>query len=235
MADEHGNIWSKGKQTRDVSEPKVVEESELFGKREEHPAFGMVTISHPYNANQVLFDSDIRHRGYVVLAIHRADRTRSLNRDRIHPRQKIVEVAMSEAQFARMLTQQGGTPATIQWDMSADDPLVDELPYAPRLAESLDEVRKAADEAMAKINEAFAAYKEKKSAANLRALEIALGHLPANLDFAARSLHEATEDVVQQARNDIEAMVAQAAERHGIEIDAVDAVPELAAASEDDQ
>ena len=66
------------------------------------------------------------------------------------------------------------------------------------------------------MQSAFAAYAEKKSAANLRALEIAIGHMTPNMDFAAKSLTEHAENVVQRARADVEAFVVQKATQLGL-------------------
>ena len=69
------------------------------------------------------------------------------------------------------------------------------------------EVDRAAAKAADAVAQAFATYSEKRTAANLRSLEFAIKNMPANIAFAASSLTEHAENVVQRARADIEAMV----------------------------
>jgi hypothetical protein len=79
------------------------------------------------------------------------------------------------------------------------------------------EVRDAADKATAAVASAFDEYEKHKNAANLRTLKYAIANMPANMTFAAKSLSEHAENVVQRARADVEAMVMHQAEQMGIE------------------
>lgn len=187
-------------------------------ERETHPAWGMigasrVTCSPP---GQALFDSDIRHQHYVVVRVEEADRTRNLHHDHIMGRKRILEVGMSEAQWASFVSSMNtsGVPATIQFREGVDLP---EVPYEPRLAESMDEVRDAARRAQAEVVEAFRAYEAHKTAANLRSLRAAIENMPANIAYAAKSLSEHAENVVNRTRADIEAFVVKKAEQLGLE------------------
>lgn len=212
---------------RDVVEPTTDE----YGD-ESHPAWVLVGASRvsASNPGAVLFDSDIRHQHYVTVRVKRATRKRDLNRDWKHGRQQIVEFAMSEAQWASFVSSMNsgdGVPATLEWDATQDDPQVPGMPYAPRLQVSMDEVHGAAAEAQKKVQDAFAAYAEKKNAANLRSLEIAISHMTPNMDFAAKSLSEHAENVVQRAQVDIEAFVMSKARQLGLDPADLGAMPEL--------
>lgn len=187
---------------------------------EEHPAWGLIGASRVSSSppGAVLFDSDIRHQHSVIVRISTATRRRDLSRDWMMAKREFVEVEMSEAQWASFVSSMNagqGVPCTIR--RREDDWSVPGMPYEPRLQESMREVRVAADEAVAKVAEAFAAYKEKKTAANLRNLEFAIRNMPANAEFAASSLSEHAENVVQRARADIEAMVLAKAQQLGLE------------------
>lgn len=186
---------------------------------EVHPGFGLISV-HRTSAQPgaVLFDSDLRHNSYITVAISTASRKRDLNHDWIHPQQEIVEVAMSEAQWASFVSAMNvgvGVPCTIT--RTPDEVFVPQVPYQPRLAESMAEVRGAADEAMAKVTEAFETYKEHKTVGNLRSLEHTIANIPRNLEWTAETLTKHTENVVQRARADIEAMVVSKAHQLGIE------------------
>ena len=203
---------------------------------EEHPAWGLIGASRVTSTpGAVLFDSDVKHQHYVTVRLSTVSRRRDLHRDWLYPEREIVEVAMSEAQWASFVSSMNagqGVPCT--W-LHRDREQMPEMPFEPRLAESMDEVRGAADEAAAQVAEAFAAYKAQKNVGNLRHLEAMIANMPANITFAAKSLNEHAENVVQRARADIEAMVVAKAESLGIEPgDLGVSVGQLTAGNDDD-
>lgn len=183
-----------------------------------HPAFGMIgayrTQVGPPGA--AVFDSDIRHQHTVVVKIQRAERTRELARDWIHGRDELIEIEMSEAQWASFVSSMNtsGVPCTLR---RIGNEQVERVDYAPRLEHSIDETRRAADEAFADIKEAFEEYQAQPTKGNLRTLQARIENATPNVVFAGKSLGEHAENVVQKARADIEAMVTAHAERLGIE------------------
>lgn len=187
---------------------------------ESHPAWGLIGASRVSHSppGAALFDSDMLHSHYVTIRISTAERHRDLNRDWLHSRQEFVEIALSEAQWASFVSSMNvgqGVPCTILTRENLHD--VPGFPHEPRLAESMREVRDAADKSVAEVQAAFDAYEEKKNAANLRNLKYAIQNMPANLTYTAKSLTEHAENVVQRSRADIEAMVIQKAKQIGIE------------------
>lgn len=87
---------------------------------ERDPSFGVVSISRVQGQRR-LFDSPFEHHHFITLSIRRAYRTRTnLHSDYIGDGEELIEVAMSEVQFANMITSLnvgGGTPCTIaRWD-----------------------------------------------------------------------------------------------------------------------
>lgn len=185
---------------------------------ETHPSWVLIGASRVTSSppGKALFDSDIRHQHYVLITLEEADRARDLHRDHIMGWKRIVEVAMSEAQWASFVSSMNssGVPATLQSRDGIDMP---QVPYEPRLAESMDEVRDAAHKAQEEVLAAYVAYEEHKTAANLRSLRSTINNLPANIVYAAESLSEHAENVVQRARVDIEAFVTDKARQLGIE------------------
>lgn len=186
---------------------------------ETHPAWGLIGASRVSSGSPgtALFDSDIRHGHFVIVTVRRATRNRRLGRDWKHGEEEIVQIAMSEAQWASFVSTMNvgdGVPCTLESVGRERMPAVE---HEPRLAVSMDEVGRAGEKAMEEIQEAFAAYKKKKTAENLRSLESAIRNAPANMSFAAESLSEHAENVVQKARADVEAMVVRKAEQLGID------------------
>lgn len=202
---------------RDVVEPVLGDDGD-----ERHPAFGLIGASR-VSGNAVLFDSDVKHQHYVVVTVRTAVRQRSLNHDRIHPDHgradsRLVEVAMSEAQWASFVSSMNtgnGVPCTLQAREGV--PALPGMPYAPRLQESLDDVRESGERAIEQIRAAFEKVKDKPNKGNLRHLEAMIDNAPSNMEFAAKSLSEHAENVVQKARVDIEAMVVAKALQLGLE------------------
>lgn len=195
---------------REIIPPTLNEHDE-----EGHPAWGLIGASRVSSSppGAVLFDSDMQHQHYVVVRVSAAKRKRTLNRDWLRGGKEYIEVAMSEAQWASFVSSMNagdGVPCTVTRQNYKEVP---GFPHEPRLGESVREVREAADKAVQEVQAAFSAYQEKKNAGNLRNLEYAIKNMPANITFAAKSLTEHAENVVQRSRADIEAMViAQAAQ-----------------------
>ena len=198
---------------------------------EQHPAWVLVGASRVSSTpGAVLFGSDILHQHYVVVRVVRATRQRDLNRDWKRGRGQIVEFSMSEAQWASFVSSMNvgqGVPATLEWDATLDDPQVPGMPYAPRLQVSMDEVHTAALEAQAGVLVAFQAYSEKKTVGNLRTLQARIENMAPNIDFAAKSLSEHAENVVQRARADIEAFVVEKARQLQLDPADIGGFPQL--------
>lgn len=187
---------------------------------ETHPAFATIGVTRgsvsPPGAS--LFDSEILHQNVMTLRISTATRKRDLHRDWVHSDKVLVEVAMSEAQWASFVSSVGlGNGVSCTLSYTKEDGLLPGLPYSPRMQQQVDETRNAAVAAYAKVMEAFAKVQEKPTKGNLRDLEIALSHVGPNVAFATKMLAEHVETTVQKARADIEAMVAQHAATLGIE------------------
>lgn len=205
---------------RNIVEPETDERGV-----EKHPAFCMISASRiTSNPGAVLFQSDIRHQNTVRVRIARADRRRDLHHDWVHDGQQLIEVEMSEAQWASFVSSMNtsGVPATLrstdtEWD-------IPDLPYAPRLAESMAEVRGKAGKLFEQVKDALDEYETvldnkagvKERRAALNKLHYTIHNSESNVSFAAKSLSEHAENVVQKARADIEAMVSQEATKLGI-------------------
>lgn len=203
---------------RDVVEPTVDE----YGY-ELHPAWGMISVFRSQvmggpSDGAVLFDSDIPHHHVVTVRLHEARRKRELNRDHKMEGRVISEVTFTEAQWASFIasTNSSGVPCTIDWREATGGP-VPRMPYAPRLQQSMEEVRGAAEHSMEMIRAAFEKVQEKPNKGNIRHLEAMIDNAPANMEFAAKSLSEHAENVVQRARADIEAFVVDKANQLGLD------------------
>lgn len=204
---------------------QILSEPTNRGTIETHPAFGVAVVTRGHGGSMSLFQSDVQHQEFITLSIHRAERTRDLNRDWVHPREEIVEVRMSLAQWGALVSSIGlgsGVPVTIT--STAEDRMVPAIPFAPRIAASLDEVRGSIGKMLAKARASLEALTEaieqKKGVVAtreaLRAHTNALAGAEGNAAFAVTSLTEAAEDVISQARVDIESHILAAQQQTGL-------------------
>lgn len=205
--------------------PRTVEAPNINEHGDEvHPAFGQIGVTRRSSTpGAVLFDSDIRHGHSMVLQVSTASRHRDLNRDWIYGGEQLIEVEMSEAQWAGLVSSvnTSGVPCTLR--AREGNHMLPELPYDPRLAHSMDEVKGAAEKYLSNIKAAMdkvdaldpkAGVKDRRAALNN--LRIAINNATPNITYVAKSLTEHAENVVQRSRADIEAMAVQTAERMGL-------------------
>jgi hypothetical protein len=192
-----------------------------------HPAFGRIHASRVSyggggHGGAVLFDSDLIHHHTVRVTIERATRNRDLSHDYIHGGKELIEVEMSEAQWASFVSSMNtsGVPCTLLHTSGDRFP---GLEYHPRMAESMAEVHGSAAKVFAEAKAAMDAYDALDPKAPAKQRREALNHLRStlrnsepNVAFVARSLTEHVENVVQRARADIEAMVSTEAQRLGL-------------------
>ncbi|MGW2984282.1 hypothetical protein [Streptomyces goshikiensis] len=200
---------------------------------EMHPAFGVAVVTRRSGGGRSLFQSDLLHTETVSLSVRAAVRKRDLNHDSVHPGRELVEIEMSLAQWGSLVSSMGlgsGVPVTIR--RTERDAFVPEIPHQPRTAENLREVREVTHRMYARVKEATAALREAIHAKKgvratkeaLGALENAVAHVGSNAQFAVDSLVEAGEQVVAQARADIEAHVLEVVRLTGAER-AIEAAP----------
>lgn len=203
----------------------ILSEQTDRGVEETHPAFGVAVVTRGHGGAMSLFQSDVQHQEFITLSIRTAERTRDLNRDWVHPREEIVEVRMSMAQWGALVSSVGlgsGVPVTIT--STPDNRMVPGIPFEPRIAASLDEVRgsvgKMLEEARASLADLTEAIEQKKGVVAtreaLRKHTNKLAQAEGNAEFAVTSLTEAAEDVVNQARVDIESHILAAHQQTGL-------------------
>ena len=181
----------------------------------------------------VLFGSDINHGQCVTIRICRADLTRNLSNDWIHPNSTpIVEVQMSHAQFAEFITSNGqyaGTPCTIGYAPAVGTP-TEMMPSIDRLETKAETFRREIkDSTRNQLNkmkadvDAMGAELEKGSISKKtlkelhRNLQILMGNMPSNMAFTVEQAEEALEKAQTHAKIEIEAYITNAINKLGLE------------------
>jgi len=187
--------------------------------RETHPAFGVATVTRGTGTSKALFQSDVLHNSTVRLSVLQAERGRELYRDYVHGRTPVVEVEMSMAQWGALVSSVGigsGVPVTIRRTQELFQ--VPDLPYEPRMQQSVTEVHTSIDKLMehsrSTLEELTEAIEGKKGVKAIReALSAHTGsitHAANNADFAVKKLVDAGEQVTSQVRADIESQILEA-------------------------
>lgn len=175
---------------------------------ETHPGYGTVRVGRVSSSNALpLFGSETKHRHFMRLVVSTARRYRDLGHDNIMSDKQVLEVTMTMAQWAAVVSYpfDADTPVTLNWVTPEGEGRIPEIPFTPRLEETVNEVKGAADKALAEIQEAFAAYTSAKNAANLRTLKAAIENAAPNMEYAADALSAHAEAVGEKLKADLEA------------------------------
>ncbi len=85
-------------------------------KREQHESYGLIGLYRTSGDPGPLFGSSISHQNYVTLRIRRAEKIDRVGGHRTYGRQDLIEVMLSNTQFADLITSFGqgdGVPCTL--------------------------------------------------------------------------------------------------------------------------
>lgn len=192
---------------------------------ETHPSFGVVQISRGHGSDITLFGSSIKHNDVITLTVLHAERNRGLHRDWIHSKQHIVEVEMSNEQFAAMITHLNsgdGTPCTLR---SIEGQRIPRAAYVNPNTEFREEFNDKAREVGKALDSVISDFERQLSAGRLSvtAMRDILGRLQsarqnvvANMPFVADQFATHMEHVVTEAKSAVEDFVATSIERAGL-------------------
>lgn len=199
---------------------------DIFGDKKKHPSYGLLAFNR-YSGRSEFFMSPIRHDGGITLTIRTACKYRKLNGDYVFGDKQLIEVSMSDEQFARAITslnQGDGVPCTISW-----------LPDVGRIEseavlgyrETYDkEVGGVADDAIRHAldvrkfveglrNKASVSKKDLEQLASLN--DRVLMSLRSNLPFVLKRFTEAMDKVETAAKSEILATIDRGLRSAGIE------------------
>jgi hypothetical protein len=202
-------------------------------KRETHPAYGLIGISR-WTAGGArsrgayrLFGSSVDNHSGISLEIKRAEVYHDLGSDHYFDLGNIIEVEMSESQFATMITTMNsgpGTPCTIR---AVDGKPVEKLPNVPmetekirqNFAAKMAKWRKQFDAMGAEIDELM----KKKSllaADKVRIKDLTsqiAAEMQNNVVFLMDQFNASADDVVAQCKAEIAGFIDGAVRRTGLE------------------
>jgi hypothetical protein len=193
---------------------------------ETHPSWGTVTV-HRISGSANLFDSVAQHQHFIGISIHRATRTRNLNQYLIHGgRKELIKIMLTESQFARLLSSAGdggGVPCTIsrlQGEMIPGAP-PDKIGATYR--QEVKESGKEATAALREVEKTLEALLEGKTIKKSQIKELqntihsACRVVDDHLPFLVGQVEEKLEQVVNEAKTNIDAFLQLRAQQLGIE------------------
>lgn len=192
---------------------------------EHHPAYGVITLTRGSCGGKNLFGSAFKHSSVLTLRVNRASLARSLSNDRTFDEGlPIIEIDMSEAQFAHFVTSAAvgeGTPCTITYVAGQQMP---DVPEVREVEKFHDDAKRTMKRAALRIEEAINAVHASMQKPNLgkKDREEILGLLTSvqkaftdSVPFTLKQFGERMEKIVADGKQEIEAYIQQVAHRAG--------------------
>lgn len=198
-----------------------LQSSDLGDSVTTHPAFAAVSITKP-SGQYRFFGSDVQHSGGVSLKIARAEMHRNLANDYVYETDQLIEVVMSEAQWARLIASAGmglSVPVTLSRVRDGEKLVgIPEIapPTATRAELFGEELRRATAARIASVSAALEELRShieggKLSKVELRRLVSGAAHnvssLPGTAKFVMDQFVEHVEDVATATKTDVDAYV----------------------------
>lgn len=189
----------------------------MIENKEVHESYGMVGFSRTTCRPGVnLFGSAIKHANIITLRIKRATKERSLHEDRYYGGESLIEVAMSQNQFAEAITAMNvgdGVPCTIQRIGRTG---IEDCPeetvrqvFEQEFKEHCTEITEAAVGLISKAERMLEQKTVRKS--ELKELIVVLRRLStelnSNLPFVNSQFNEAMDKIVTDGKSTVEAYI----------------------------
>lgn len=201
-----------------VPEIERTPDDPIHGSVERHPAYGLIEAHRWTGGSAFLYGSDFRHESGVSIAIKRSELCRGLSRDYAAERDVLIEVHLSEAQWATFVSTLNsgiGTQCTLRWLPDED------LPGIERVTERKKQFAEEMGEHLGRLKEIAARLKAmeesgKFSKREIRDVRISLENFEPNVGFVAEQFREHVEEVTEHAKIEVSAYVAGAIQKAGL-------------------
>jgi hypothetical protein len=192
------------------------------GIRMSHPAFGQLGASR-VSGRRTLYGSDFEHNSYITIRISESELNRDLSRDWPMAKKGIIEVSVSEAQWATFVSAMNvgeGVPCTIEYRDSTgyvpSFPIPDrteqfKAEFGERLGRSVEKLQGL----LSQINEMGIKVSQKNALSGTVANVIM--ELNQNLPYVASSFEEHIEETVDKMKSEVHGYIAGVLQRTGIE------------------
>lgn len=190
----------------------------------EHPAFGTIGAYRFTSGGGIqLFGSPIKHHGGVTIRICQAKEYYSLHRSWVHAGSEIVDVTLSESQWATFVSTMNvgsGVPCTVNHHQSGPlipCPAIAEQSWAQKRSS---DIKATAEQHLAQLQEIARQFDELMKKPTIRKGDLAevqylflkaIHQAPGAYKFLADSVTEHTESLIESAKGEVTAFVTRMA------------------------
>ena len=185
-------------------------------KRSTHPSYALISFNRTYASEaNALFGSSIKHRNPIRLTVSHAEIERGLNKDWYHSRGRIVEIEMSQSQFADAITSFGqgdGVPCTLLF--TERDGRIPSCNYVNKteqfsdeFTEHLEETKSRLEKSIEEIQNLFNTKKTLSKSDRERIMSVlrqAKLDISGNATYIYDSFAEQMDKTIQEAKGEIE-------------------------------
>jgi hypothetical protein len=207
-------------------EPTITKsDGPVTGTVERHPAFGAISVNRAtFSGGGIeLHGSDFQHRQAITITISQADLHRGLSQDWHHPRERLIELILTEHQWASFVSSIAvgeGVPCTIY---------AKGLEYVPGIKRTRTRAGQFNQEmtgrlalARTKLTEladliGVSGLSGKRKHDLLMVLEAADRNIQDNLNFVAESFNEHMEEQVEKAKSEVHSHLQAAVRKLGLQ------------------
>lgn len=186
-----------------------------------HPAYAQIGARR-VSGHANLYDSDFSHQNFITISIYRSEKHRGLNRDWHFGREEIIEVMLSEAQWATFVSSPNvgsGVPCTLNHLAGESIPSLPDAPDTRSLFKvEMKEMVAELQNDLSNIAKELDGPLGKKKVEDIRkSLELLSGRLTGSTGFVADSFDEHIEHTVEKAKIEVNAYVTNLVHRTGLD------------------
>ena len=194
---------------------------------ENHESYGLIGVSRKHGGATNLFGSSIRHHNTIAITIKRAEKHRDLHRNWYFGRKELIQIEMSQTQFAEMITSLNvgdGVPCTIKY---IETNRMENPPEVQQRQVFEDEFKKDMQNVESQIRTATIKAEgllTKKGNINMSErheivslLRLISQNIELNMPFVQTQFNEAIDKTVLEAKGEVEAFIMNKVTSLGIE------------------
>ena len=206
--------------------PKIKQEDVLHQK--DHPSYGMMRFSRGQSSKaHQLFGSTLKHNDFISLTISKGELNRGdLNYDSYYAREQMMEIHMSESQFAELITtfnRGSGVPVTIAWfngENVPQCPFVSKTEqfnaeFKQKMLNLTDDLQKTIEKTKVILESAKPISKGERDVI-AKSIESLVSAISSNLPFINSQFAESMDKTVTEAKASLEAFLLKRSKELGV-------------------
>jgi hypothetical protein len=186
-----------------------------------HPAYGQIRASR-VSGRAALYGSDFTHNGYVTITVSKSEVCRDLSSDWYHGTGQLLEVSLSEAQWATFVSAMNigdGVPCTLERIGGQSIPgIPDPVSRADQFSEEMKRTTQRSVDRLKELSKAVEGMglPKRKTVEIAEAIAGAIQDLHSSVPFVAKRFDEHVEEGIEAAKSEIHGYMVGAMTRAGI-------------------